>query len=554
MFISQVTFFYSLGWAVISSFWQIALLWLIYKLVIAALSIKNPTFKTSLASALLLAGFSCVVFTLLTTNQSNSNLSSFTIAGSAYTITNPVFYQLLPYASYVYLILLLFPGLQFFKNYRYAQTIRQYRTTKPDVGWKLFIQRWAPLMGISKKITVLASDFINSPLTVGFFKPVILLPLSVLSHLSPQQVEALLLHELSHIRRNDYLMNFIIQFIRTILYFNPFVKAFVKEIEKEREKSCDSMVLQCQYNPYEYASALLLLQQVKEPVFCLAASGKNENLLDRINLIVGTSNTKNKRINYFTFFAVLLALLFFSISFNNAKEIIRPLATSGIVSSPSFAVITPQPEFAVSVPASVKSKTAVAKEKKNNNIETAGEKQTGRITNSSATDNGYSFATNRDFIIPELKNYQDEQVKAAIEFSKRIVEEMQWKQFEKSLAEVFTSEEKKLLHGLFSKKMDKYNWGPLENRLRTGYENIDWENLNNQLNKEVVKIQLDSIKTSFTESLTKLDKAGNFLKENNSSGLPDTDITLQVIEERKKQISKLLNNLQDIRSRKIIKL
>ncbi len=120
---------------------------------------------------------------------------------------------------------------------------------------------WLTRMGIKKPVQHL--DFGIGLLSCyhWFFKPVILVPLAAINHLTPQQLEAVLLHELSHIKRYDYLVNLIINFIQTILYFNPFVKAFVKIVEKEREKSCDDMVLQFQYDSHEYATALLMLEK-----------------------------------------------------------------------------------------------------------------------------------------------------------------------------------------------------------------------------------------------------------------------------------------------------
>ena len=106
----------------------------------------------------------------------------------------------------------------------------------------MFVKNLAAQMGIKKPVHVWISELVCSPVTIGYLKPIILVPLAAINHLTTQQLEAVLLHELSHIKRYDYLINLIINFIQTILYFNPLVKAFVKIIEREREKSCDEMV------------------------------------------------------------------------------------------------------------------------------------------------------------------------------------------------------------------------------------------------------------------------------------------------------------------------
>jgi beta-lactamase regulating signal transducer with metallopeptidase domain len=100
---------------------------------------------------------------------------------------------------------------------------------------------------------------------------------AALSNLSTQQVEAILLHELSHIRRYDYLVNFIVSIISTFLYFNPFVKQLARAIEEERENCCDQLVLQFGYDKVGYAAALLTLEKLSAArhALDLAATAKN---------------------------------------------------------------------------------------------------------------------------------------------------------------------------------------------------------------------------------------------------------------------------------------
>ena len=116
-------------------------------------------------------------------------------------------------------------------------------------------------MGIKKDVRMWFSDLVDTPLTIGFWKPVILLPVAAINHLSLQQAEAIILHELNHIKRNDYFINFLIACMDIILFFNPFVRVLTNIIKSERENSCDDMVLQFRYDAGHYASALLLLEK-----------------------------------------------------------------------------------------------------------------------------------------------------------------------------------------------------------------------------------------------------------------------------------------------------
>ena len=120
------------------------------------------------------------------------------------------------------------------------------------------------------------------------------MPIAAITNLSQKQVEAVLLHELAHIRRYDYFINLLINFIRTVLYFNPYVKFFAKTVEREREKSCDEMVMQFEYDPHGYASALLMLERnnVMKQTIAVAASGQRNDLLHRIERILGIEKRK----------------------------------------------------------------------------------------------------------------------------------------------------------------------------------------------------------------------------------------------------------------------
>ncbi|MBL7749212.1 MAG: M56 family metallopeptidase, partial [Chitinophagaceae bacterium] len=312
----QANFLQSLGWAVLNSLWQLALLWVLYQVLTAVFKKISPATKSLLAAGLLISGFAWFMYTFITVliagPAHTDTLTAGIVAASANNELSTWLQQSLPVASVIYLILLLLPVLRFMRNYRYVQVIRQYGRSKLQVDWRMFVQRTAAQMGIRKKVNAWVSELVSSPVTIGFLKPVILVPLAAINHLSPQQLEAVLLHELSHIKRSDYLVNLIINFIQTILYFNPFVKAFVKIVEREREKSCDEMVLQFQYDSHDYASALLTLEkasQVQKP-FAMAAAGKKNDLLHRIETIMGVQPKPSLSFNKLAgLFAGLLCII-----------------------------------------------------------------------------------------------------------------------------------------------------------------------------------------------------------------------------------------------------
>ena len=236
--IGQSNFLQALGWAVLNSLWQMALLWVVYQAITGIFSRVTPTQKSMLASSLLCTGFAWFIFTFISIFL-NQRVDDTIVAASFSSVQgNPQLNEwlnsTLPLASMIYLLLLILPLVHFARNYRYVQLIRNHGISKADVKWRIFVNEVAERIGIRKPVKIWVSELVSSPVTIGFIKRMILVPLAAVNHLSPQQLEAVLLHELAHIRRYDYLMNLIIKFIQSVLYFNPFVKAFVAIVERER--------------------------------------------------------------------------------------------------------------------------------------------------------------------------------------------------------------------------------------------------------------------------------------------------------------------------------
>lgn len=111
-------------------------------------------------------------------------------------------------------------------------------------------------LGITEKVRLLLSKRISIPLIIGFLKPTILMPASYFMHLTPVQLESIIIHELVHIRRQDYLVNQLQSLIECIMFFNPFVWILSRQIRKYREFYCDDMVLSQVEDKKDYLKAL----------------------------------------------------------------------------------------------------------------------------------------------------------------------------------------------------------------------------------------------------------------------------------------------------------
>ena len=567
----QSNFLQALGWAVLNSLWQMALLWVVYQLATALFRKLSSSQKNALAASLLFMGFGWFVFTffVLLTESAIASLSAFiTINGNAE--VRSWFSGLLPIGSVLYLSLLIFPVINFIRNYRYVQTIRNSGLQKADVRWRMFVQTIGAQMGIKKKVYIWASEFVKSPVTVGYLKPIILLPAAAVNHLTISQIEAVLLHELSHIRRFDYLINLLTRIIQTVLYFNPFVKAFSKIIETEREKNCDEIVLQFQYEPYGYASALLALEKaahLPQSLAVAASGGKKSELLNRIECILGVNK---KPVFSFNRIAGVVGALFLFVGLNAALLLSKSGETKlnpGLLSDVSgpFAFISPEKDIYS------KEKTPsneIASEPLINSAsslpEKAGEVEFTEKQNASSV---IPVATNPSInsaqfvnvnyveeIIPELDPAAEKQVAEAVAASKKVMVEDQWKVVEKSIADAMTQNEKEKLKSEYKKAVNKIDWEKIQEKLKIAYEEINWNKVNAQINTALAEIKLDSIQNAYSIAISNLSIIQKELKEANQSCIPDSDINLKSLELEKKEVLKALNKLKAVRERKVVHL
>jgi len=192
----------------------------------------------------------------------------------------------IPYIITAYCAGLIFMLLRFGINVWRTRSMTLNAIPHPSAHWDNFIDTWSIHLGINKQVKLLLSADINVPVMLGWLKPVILIPVATISNLSTEQTEAIIMHELAHIRRHDYLLNIIQTTIETILFFNPFVWLTSRIVRTEREHCCDDIVVECAADPMHYARALTLLEEDRINSLALAATGNRNQLLNRIKRIM----------------------------------------------------------------------------------------------------------------------------------------------------------------------------------------------------------------------------------------------------------------------------
>src|SRR5437773_1098401 len=156
------------------------------------------------------------------------------------------------------------------------------------------LERLAARLRVSRPVRVLESAIVQVPAVLGWVRPVILLPASALTGLTPLQLDALLAHELAHVRRYDYLVNLIQSVIETLLFYHPAVWWASQQVREEREHCCDDLAVVVCGDAHLYATALLGMERLRvaTPGFALAAAGRGGSLMGRIRRLVAPVQTE----------------------------------------------------------------------------------------------------------------------------------------------------------------------------------------------------------------------------------------------------------------------
>jgi len=123
------------------------------------------------------------------------------------------------------------------------------------------LQKTLQEFGVSRKVTLAISDELWVPAAIGFWKPMVILPAWAVKELSADELNAILIHELAHLKRYDDITNLAQKVIRAMFFFNPAVLWLENRLSLEREMACDDAVLAETENPRAYAECLVAVAE-----------------------------------------------------------------------------------------------------------------------------------------------------------------------------------------------------------------------------------------------------------------------------------------------------
>jgi beta-lactamase regulating signal transducer with metallopeptidase domain len=154
-------------------------------------------------------------------------------------------------------------SIRWLHGYRWVRHLRRVQTMPLDAAWLELLEDLKTRFKVSRPVRLVSSALAEVPMVIGWLRPVILLPASSLTGLAPAQLQAILAHELAHVRRGDYLVNWFQNLVETVMFYHPAVGWISGCIRQEREHCCDEMVVRICQDRLMYARALFRLEELR---------------------------------------------------------------------------------------------------------------------------------------------------------------------------------------------------------------------------------------------------------------------------------------------------
>ncbi len=286
----------ALGWTLVNSLWEGVLVALLFAGVLTALRSPRARYSAAcLALAAILGSFVVTLVRLWPVGIAAGETHTAMLAPRPFidpslsdSVLTRAFHasDVLPWLAPFWMMGVLAFHLRALAGWIAARRLRRSGVCCAAVQWTGRLDRLARRIRISRPVTLFESSLADAPLVIGYLRPIILMPVGLLAGLPVAQVEAILAHELAHIRRQDYLVNLIQTFVEGLLFYHPAVWWISHVIRAEREHCCDDLAVAVSGDAREYAAALTALEQnrftAREPA--LAATGGS--LVKRIRRIL----------------------------------------------------------------------------------------------------------------------------------------------------------------------------------------------------------------------------------------------------------------------------
>lgn len=413
------------------------------------------------------------------------------------------------------------------------QQIRKKQVFPIDEVWEKHLTKLKNQLRIPRKVKLLISQYIQVPVMIGFLKPVILLPIAMFNNLTAEQLEAILLHELAHIKRNDYLLNIFQSIVETILFFNPFVWWISKNIRLEREHCCDDLVLKNQVQPLHYAKALVALEEYRLTInsLAMAAADNKQHLFHRIKRIM---EMKTKNINYTQklLAVMIIAVGLVSIAWLNPphkeKQADRQKAADVNIIPAPLVPTTGQPIVfhAANINTLLADTVPATKEER--------EKERDRVL---------------------MENYN-----TSMEAAKKAMENIDWSKMNSEVANAMKNVDWDQINKEVKEAMKNIDWDQINKEVSQAMKNVDWKQVNKDMTNAIKEINWDEMRVALRSSMKEAAAHGvkidpDMMQEQIRKGMENAKLALAVAtsDEMRQTIQKSIDESQKMLNSKEMK-
>lgn len=221
----------------------------------------------------------------------------------------------------IWLMVIIFRCLQLVSGLHSLQRMKRRWVMEAGDHWNQKLHELAEKLGIKRPVVFLQSSLAKVPMVIGHLKPVLLFPMGLLNNLPQYEVEAILLHELAHIKRNDFLVNLLQQFVEIFFFFNPAVLWISSLIKNERESCCDDMALSITQDKKIFIHALVAFQEYNAGVkYATTFTGSKNHLLNRVKRIITNNNKTLNTMEKLVLASGIIITCLATAAFNLGKE------------------------------------------------------------------------------------------------------------------------------------------------------------------------------------------------------------------------------------------
>jgi bla regulator protein BlaR1 len=193
---------------------------------------------------------------------------------------------------FIWLLVVMARTLQLMTGLQSLYYLRRRQILAVSKDWENRVKELGQQLGIKRLVGIAESGMAKVPMVIGHLKPLILIPVGLMTAMPPAEIEAILIHELAHIRRRDYIMNLLVSIMEIVFFFNPAVLWIASLIRAERENCCDDIAVAYTGSKINYIKALVACQehQFTAPAYAMALSGRKNQLMGRVKRMLYNKN------------------------------------------------------------------------------------------------------------------------------------------------------------------------------------------------------------------------------------------------------------------------